>query len=392
MTAPVAALPIATLEDSVARAMAWVERHDYRAYEPADGNSSLLFPLTGGQVFPMRILQQVVLRAPFHIRPWIGVRAHESSIGRGYMAWGYLLMHRRRPSPELRSKAEACLQWLMVNRAAGYDEHCWGDPYDYATRNGRRPYGEPLLIWSALIGQMFLDAADILADDRYLDVAHSVGRWMQRLPSERTATGVCLSYNAYSQSSIHNSNAMGAAFLARLGATVGSQALQELAREAMLYTASRQLEDGSWWYAEAAKYHWVDNFHTGYNLSALQVYERASGDRSFHDGLVRGMAFFTKHFFEVDGRPRYFHNQLSPIDIQCASQAIDTLTALSDLSDECLPLATRVADWTVREMQAPDGHFYYRDLGWTKVRTPMLHWGQGTMIKAIASLLGTVAR
>ncbi len=51
----------------------------------------------------------------------------------------------------------------------------------------------------------------------------------------------------------------------------------------------------------------------------------------------------------------------------------------------------RVADWTLREMQAADGHFYYRDLGWTKVRTPMLHWGQGTMIKAIASLLGKVA-
>ncbi len=47
----------------------------------------------------------------------------------------------------------------MVNRATGYDELCWGDPYNYATRNGRRPYGEPLLIWSALIGQVFVDAA-----------------------------------------------------------------------------------------------------------------------------------------------------------------------------------------------------------------------------------------
>ena len=38
-------------------------------------------------------------------------------------------------------------------------------------------------------------------------------------------------------------------------------------------------------------------------------------------------------------------------------------------------------------MQAPDGHFYYRDLGWKKVKTPMLHWGQGTMFKALAHLL-----
>ena len=39
-------------------------------------------------------------------------------------------------------------------------------------------------------------------------------------------------------------------------------------------------------------------------------------------------------------------------------------------------------------MQARDGHFYYRDLGWKKVKTPMFHWGQGTMFKALAHLLG----
>ena len=38
-------------------------------------------------------------------------------------------------------------------------------------------------------------------------------------------------------------------------------------------------------------------------------------------------------------------------------------------------------------MQAPDGHFYYRDLGWKKVKTPMFHWGQGTMFKALVHLL-----
>jgi hypothetical protein len=42
-------------------------------------------------------------------------------------------------------------------------------------------------------------------------------------------------------------------------------------------------------------------------------------------------------------------------------------------------------------MQAPDGHFYYRDLGWKKVKTPMLHWGQGTMFKALAHLMSKVS-
>jgi len=35
---------------------------------------------------------------------------------------------------------------------------------------------------------------------------------------------------------------------------------------------------------------------------------------------------------------------------------------------------------------AREGHFYYRDLGWIKVKTPMLHWRQGTLFKALAHL------
>ena len=35
------------------------------------------------------------------------------------------------------------------------------------------------------------------------------------------------------------------------------------------YLLRTQRADGSWWYGEDSKYHWIDNFHTGYNLGAL---------------------------------------------------------------------------------------------------------------------------
>jgi rhamnogalacturonyl hydrolase YesR len=375
------------VDQSLARVIAWVKQHDYRGYEPADGNGSVLFPLTGGTVWPMRILQQVVLRAPVNIRPLLGVRPHESAIGRGYMAWGYLKMYRRSGSSLDRADAEACLDWLIAHRATGYDELCWGDPYHYATRSGRRPYGEPLLIWSALIGQAFLDGFELLEDGRYLSAAESVGRWVLKLPAEQTSSGRCLSYNAYSQSSIHNSNAMGAAFLARLGTTLQSDEHLAVAHDAMHYTCAHQRPDGSWFYAEEPKYHWVDNFHTGYNLCALKVYQHWSNDPSFDEHLTNGARYFTSVFFESDGRPRYFHDRLYPLDIQCAAQGIETLVSLSDIEPDSLPLAINVADWTLANMQAHDGHFFYRDLGWARVRTPMLHWGQGTMVMALATLL-----
>ena len=382
----------AALERSLDRAIEWVQRHQYRGYEPADGNSSFLFPLTQGRIFPMRVVQQLVLRAPFNIRPLLGIAPHESAIGRGYMAWGYVRMSRSSTSPIVRREAVSCLAWLMTNRATGFDDFCWGDPYHYATRSGRRPLGAPILIWTALIGQVFLDAFAVLEDERYLDVAKSVGKWIAKLPIEHTGEGSCLSYNGYQQESIHNSNAMGAAFLARLSAVTGDGAAMDLARDAMLYTCARQRTDGSWYYGEREKYHWIDNFHTGYNLSALKAFRTASLDTSFDEPFVRGLAFFKAHFFEHDGRPKYFHDRLYPIDIQCAAQAIDTLAMVSDEDPESLAAAIKTAQWTIDNMQAPDGHFCYRHLGWTTVKTPMLHWGQGTMVKALAAAIEAIAR
>jgi hypothetical protein len=375
------------LESSLARVIRWVQDHDYKAFEPADGNSSVLFPLTFGRVWPMRVLQQVVLRSPYNIRPLLGIARHESAIGRGYMAWGYLTMLRGGASPAIRDEAIECLSWLIANRASGHREFCWGDPYEYATRGGRRPRGAPILIWTALIGQVFLDAFDVIGADQYRRVAESIGRWILAMPTEHTSTGSCLSYNAYRQSSIHNSNAMGAAFLARLGALTSNQAVISLARSAMTYTCARQQPDGAWWYGEEPKYHWIDNFHTGYNLSALHTYCAALQDASFEPQLARGLEYFQKRFFEPDGCPKYFHDQIYPVDIQCAAQAIDTLVTLSVHDPDALSLALRVADWTIANLQAPDGHFCYRLLRRCTVTTPMLHWGQGTMVKALAVAL-----
>jgi len=180
---------------------------------------------------------------------------------------------------------------------------------------------------------------------------------------------------------------LGAALLARVAVHTKDHEALKLAREAMSYSCARQLADGAWFYGEAPKYHWIDTFHTGYNLDCLKRYIESSGDGEFESNLRHGFQYFKAHFFEPDGRAKYYHDKAGPMDIQCAAQAIDTLAFLSDIDPEALELAARVARWTIDNMQAPDGHFYYRDLGWKKIKTPMLHWGQGTMFKALVHLL-----
>ncbi|CAM5798289.1 hypothetical protein [Rhizobacter fulvus] len=378
------------LVESLDRLEAWVLAHRYRAYDPGDGQMSFLRHLTFGSLPLERALTAAVLRTPLNIRPLVGIRPHTSTKGMGYMAWGHVRRWRALGQPADAERARYCLEWLMEHRSPRHAAPCWGNEFTFTTRAGRIPRGEPTIVWSGLIGQAFMDAFESLGDPRYLDVARSTCEWIMSLPRERTDRGSCLSYVDFQQVSIHNSNMLGAALLARVGAATGRRDFLDLASEAMEYSCARQNADGAWFYGEAAKYHWIDSFHTGYNLDSLRRCGDATGDGRFDAALDLGYAYFRDTFIEAGGRPKYMNDRALPTDIQCAAQCIDTLAYFSDRDPASLELAMQVATWTMDRMQAPDGHFYYRDLGWMTIRTPMFHWGQGTMFKALAHLLTRV--
>jgi hypothetical protein len=184
---------------------------------------------------------------------------------------------------------------------------------------------------------------------------------------------------------------LGASMLASTWKYTREPELLEVAREAMRYSCSRQREDGSWWYGEEPKYHWIDNFHTGYNLDSLRRYLDSTGEDRFCAHLQRGLRYFKNVFFESDGRPRYYHTKTYPIDIQCASQAIDTLASCSDDDPTCLKTSVSVANWTIDNMQDRTGYFYYRKYPMLTAKTPYIHWGQATMFKALANLSSRLA-
>jgi hypothetical protein len=376
------------IEHSIQKLEKWLENHEFRGYDPFDGLSSFLRPLTLGNLFLERLLEQTIRQSPINLRPLLGVKPQISTKGIGFIAWGYLHMFERTGDVVYKEKAFLWLDWLDKNRAPGYENHSWANHFDHSSRSGRQPKDEPDIVWTGLIGQAYLEAYWLFKEVRHRDIIRSISKWILDLPRERSSNGICLSYGAGKQSSIHNSNMVGAAFLARAAQTTGDSNARNVARDAMQYSCSRQLPDGSWFYGEEGNKHWIDNFHTAYNLDSLRRYIDHTGDQSFEMNLRRGMSFYKNHFFEEGGRPRYYHDRTYPVDSQCAAQAIDTFAYFSDYDPECSDLACKVATWTIENMQDEDGHFYFRQypLG-IKAKAPMLHWAQTTTYKALANLL-----
>ena len=367
----------------------WVEDHNYKGYEPFDGLSSWFRPLTFGNLFLDRLLLQLIRQSPINLRPLFGVKPLDSTIGRGYMAWGYCQMFKLTGDPAYKTKTDVCLEWLMENKSRNYKDYSWGKHFDFASRGGLYKAFEPILVWTALIGHAFLGAYEVFREKRYLGVSESIGRWIIELPRNQTDTGFCMGYhNLDTDSTIHNSNMVGAAFLARTAKHTGNKEYLAVAKEAMTYSCTRQLTDGAWLYGEDSMNHWIDNFHTGYNLDALKCYIDYSGDHDYEGALKKGLEFYKKHFFEENGRPKYYHNRAYPIDSQCASQAIDTLANFGKKDQEALSLAEKVSLWTIQNMHNGAGYFYYRQYPFgIKAKTPMLHWAQATTYKALTVLL-----
>jgi rhamnogalacturonyl hydrolase YesR len=377
----------ALIEESLHGVQKWVEDRHYKGYDPGDGLTSYLRPLTCGNIFAERVLQQLIWKAPLNLRPLVGVVPLESTKGRGFMAWGYLQLYQAHGDKAYLEKAKLCLEWLDRSREAGHAGHCWGNHFDFTTRSGRMRAHTPTIVWTGLIGQAFLEAYEQTGQSRFLDIAESICSWILSLPKEETTQGTCLSYTAVEQSSVHNSNLLGAAMLAATWKHRPKDEYRRVARAAIEYSCSRQLPDGSWRYGEEQKHHWIDNFHTAYNLDSLKRYTDSTGDESFHNNLSRGFAYFKDVFFEESGRPRYYHNSTFPVDIQCAAQAIDTFSFFAAEDPEALPMAEKVAQWTIENMRDPSGYFYYRKYPALTAKTPYFHWGQATMFKALAHLL-----
>lgn len=377
------------ISGSIERLAGWLERNDYRGYDTFDGlNARFARPLTFGNKYLRIALQQGVRRFPINLRPLLGVSKSRSTKGMGFLVRGFLRLHEATGDPAWRDKAVSGLEWLQEHRSPGYAGACWGNHFDYQSRSTYAPKNLPSVVWTALIGHAFLDAYDQLGEGSLLGVAvSSCEHILQDLKARSMGDSLCIHYFPGSTHQVHNANTLGASLLARVYSHTRNQPYLAVAEKAMQYTAHHQRADASWYYGEEGNLRWVDNFHTAYVLDSFKYYSEATGDGRFDSMLRRGYEYWKKTFFLPDGTPKYYNSKMLPLDIQCCSQAIDTLVFFQDRDPESLPLALKVADWTIKHMQDRTGYFYYRRYSrWIVNRTPTLHWGQATMFCALAGL------
>jgi hypothetical protein len=381
---------IAGPKEAALKLMAYCQENDWAGYDPYDALNSKVFealPFVDFR-FARLALIQTLKRCPVNLRSVLRVPQTQNPKALALFLTSLLKLSRTGLLPD-NNLARGMWDKLIELRSPDVKYWCWGYSFPWQTRTILVPRGAPNLVCTTFVAGALLDAYEQLGDARFLEMALSSGEYL--LNELYYTEGDEIASFSYplpsSKAKVHNANFLAASLLSRLYHHTRHDSLREVALKTARYSASRQRDDGSWYYGELTAQSWIDNFHTGYNLCALREVGRYLRISEFEVHVRRGFAFYRDHFFCNDGAVRYFHDRTYPIDIHCVAQGILTLLEFEDLDATNIDLVQLVYEWAMKHMWDKSGFFYYRVLRALTIRTSYLRWSQAWMLLALTSIV-----
>ncbi|KYH25584.1 hypothetical protein HAPAU_22580 [Halalkalicoccus paucihalophilus] len=374
-----------TVTDRCETALAWARENEYAGWDPYDGLSSPILP-DSNWLFRLCSLHAVRI-APLNLRPLVGIPKERNPKGIALFVLSFLDLYEVTGDESHLSEATRLLDWLLHNTFPDYAQPSWG--YNFDWQNGREfflPAYHPSVVVSVFCGRAFLRYYEVTGNERALEIADDVTRFVRcEIGQERADGHRVYAYTPYDSFVVVNVNALAASFFAEVAAHTDDDGLGRRADELMEFVCAQQIESGAWYYSSPPERSHIshDNFHTGFVIESLDRYMAArSPTEDVERAYTRGLEFYRDALFESDGAPRYEHDTPYPRDVHAAAQAIVTFARPRAESHD---LAARVLEWTLSNLYDSQGYFYRHRGRLVTDRTPYIRWSQGWMCFALAS-------
>lgn len=381
------------LKTTYDRLYAYCATQDFAGHDPFDALNSEVFqrsPLKSLRLARLSFLQ-LVKRSPIDLRAKLRVK--EGVNPKALALFALAEMSRCRESGDERhaENAKFLLDKLLKLKITGGLESgerwgAFGYNFDWQSRYFFAARGTPAIVPTAFASQAFYEAFSLFDDDKYSDAVTEIASFVASRLNRfiETDDEVCFSYTPLDRSVIYNASLLAGECLAR-SATINDKVFYaRLAERALRFVVRRQRADGAWTYGASSKQSWVDNFHTAYVLLSIRRITDALGITEYEteNAFERGFDYWLANFFLDDGTPKYYDDEVYPVDIHAAAVAIATMSELGETAN-----ARRVAVWTCENMLDERGFFYYQHRLGGVVKTPFMRWGQAWMSYALARLI-----
>lgn len=368
----------------------YCQAQQFKGWDPYDGlNSWIIQKTILGKSRLIRLAWiQLFKRNPINLRPFVGINKEYNPKGLGLFLTGYCNLYKIEKKQEYLEKIIFLADEILKLKTLGFSGDCWGYNFDWQARAFFQPKYTPTVVATTFITDALIEAYEITKNTTYIESVISASKFVlndlnRSYDNEGNFT---LSYSPLDKTQVFNAGLLGAKLLSKVYLYTKDQSLINTAKLIVKYVCKNQNEDGSWPYGTLSFHKWIDNFHTGYNLECLKVYQDISNDQSFSKHIEIGMKYYLDTFFTSNGESKYYNNQTYPVDIHAPAQLLVTLQKNNNLKSN-LELVDKVLNWTINNMQSERGYFIYQKRKLFSSNIPYIRWAQAWMFYGLSYYL-----
>jgi rhamnogalacturonyl hydrolase YesR len=363
------------------------EKENFKGWDPYDGLNSWVIQKTflGKSRFFRLAWIQLFKRNPINLRSLFGIKKEYNPKGLGLFLIGYCNLYEVEKKDEYLTKINQLAQQLITLKTEGYSGACWGYNFDWQARAFFQPKYTPTVVATSFIAEALLKAYQVTKTQIYFDTAVSTTHFVLKdLNKTFDEDGdYTLSYSPLDSTQVFNAGLLGAKLLSLIYTYTKDEILIQEAKKIVSYVCKKQAANGSWAYGTLPFHQWIDNFHTGYNLECIFEYQKHSKDMSYNMHIKKGLDYYLNTFFTEEGISKYYNTSIFPIDIHAPAQLVVTLSKLN-VFIENKQLIDKVLQWTMKNMQASEGYFYYQKKKYATSKIPYIRWAQSWMFYAFS--------
>jgi len=368
----------------------YMRENDYKSHDPYDFLSS---PHINPKSKTLSVLGTQFLKYfPLNIRPALDIE-EKQNLQSLILPVRSLINYMRANGQDDRFVEDIdYLVEKVLNHAKEKNGLSWSRiDYNFQSTTGLQKKSSSITFLTALSGHMFVDLYEFFEDEKYLEMANKIGKFLLQVDKYEKDDKVCFYYTTDIKDRIYNASAFACGFLTRLFTHSGKEEYLDLAEKGFNYIANGQNENGSWDYGISSdgKLLTLKDYHQGFVLDSLHHYLEYIGEKeNYFKAYEKGLEFYRNKQFFDDGRSVYRYPIKWPIDIHNQAQGIITFSKARNYDSNLMEFAETIAFWTIENMFDSDqGYFYYQKWPLIVNKISYMRWSQAWMCFALSVLL-----
>lgn len=371
-------------EDVLEQTLTYSRERDYAGYDYWDGLSSELLQSVPVENKWLNIaVQETIKRAPVNVRPLFSVPKRRSFMGSALFALANTTAFEYTGEEWYLEEAVSLVEWLLEERndaPFGWDHNHPMQTLDTKVeRNTTSSVVTVLFVSMAIIrlsSYRNIEGYSLIRDRVPPFIFHD-------LAYTEAETGAQIKYRPTDGDDSHtiNANALGARLLLELYAEFDEDLYRTRAEAILDYVVAKQTAIGGWKYTDppAASHLSMDNHHNGFIIESLLRHREIVETSRYSEAISKSLQFYKQTLYTPDGAPNWDETSQYPRDVHAAAQGIITFSMAGEFA-----FARTILEWTLENLYAGNGRFYYRKQRFYTKRFTLVRWCQAWMARALA--------